>query len=170
MSSRRIVPSLRDFIASKFPKLSIDKNFKMVSDFDLKYNCIAYACGKNDRFYWPDSTKDGIEWPFGLPLNESIGTFISLFEHYKYQVCDDHMYEENYQKVALYELNGTCSHASLQRFNGLWKSKMGYLEDIEHSDPFTIEGPGYGLVKVFMKRANDGFKLKEVKFPQKIAR
>lgn len=152
-------PSLKDYLLN-FPKLSSDINFKIKSPFDQKYNCIAYACNKNDRFWWPQDNIDGVEWPYGLPLNTSIGNFIKLFEKHEYVVCDTHELENDFQKIALYELKGECKHAALQIFNGLWKSKMGMLEDIEHSDPFSIEGPSYGIAKVFMKRSNSSYKIK----------
>lgn len=53
-----------------------------------------------------------------------------------------------------FENDGLCSHACRQISNNLWTSKMGPLNDIQHSSPQTLEGDFYGRVYCYMKRPN----------------
>ena len=43
-------------------------------------------------------------------------------------------------------------HAALQLGSGIWTSKLGTGEDIEHDAPENLAGPCYGHVTAFMKR------------------
>ena len=71
-----------------------------------------------------------------------------------YELCDNAEYEEGFQKIALYVKEGTteCTHAARQLTTGLWTSKLGQIEDIQHGTPYTIEGKCYGKVYCIMKR------------------
>ncbi len=44
------------------------------------------------------------------------------------------------------------THASRQLLNGKWTSKMGPLEDIEHSPESAVGGPSYGKVIRYLGR------------------
>ena len=147
----------------KYPNLGADSLFKINSPKDVRYNCIAYASNKTDAFWWPEK-KDGVDWPFGLPYDNSVENFIRLFEKQQYTVCIDDTFEDGFQKIAIYgKDDNTGTHAAKQLFDGRWASKMGLLEDIVHTSPTSIEGPSYGHVKVIMKRPNSSFKLATAK-------
>ena len=61
--------------------------------------------------------------------------------------------EEGYEKVAVYsDKSGSPKHVSRQKADGIWTSKLGRLEDIEHHGPEDLEGGLYGSVAVFMRR------------------
>jgi hypothetical protein len=127
-------------------------------DSDEKYNCIAWALGKTDNFWWPYK-KYGFYWPDGLPrepLNkETVGNFIRAFETEGFKVCEDGKYENGFEKVAIYVDNfGVPKHAARLLPKGIWASKLGDDEDIEHETLEVLEGRAYGHAKVFLKRPN----------------
>ena len=148
---------MRDEYIKAFPKLKHDKYFKLTSKQDIKYNCIAWAALYDDRWMWPPGgyTLDGVTyiWPKHVDKNDKLETFIEVFNELGYEVCQDAKYEDGYRKIALYQQdNGNCTHASRQRSNGLWTSKLGKEHDIEHGTPESIEGDIYGKVACIMKK------------------
>jgi len=137
-------------------------NFICASDStefsDIKYNCIAWAVGKNDEFWWPRKL-GGYFWPEGLlsePLNrETVENFIKAFESEGFQKCDGPEFEEGFEKIALYVNHLEIpKHAARSLPNGNWTSKMGDGEDITHGTLEAIEGRGCGKAKYFLKRNN----------------
>jgi hypothetical protein len=126
-------------------------NHHDTSPLDNRYNCIAHAASAQNRWWWPD--KDGFGyWPSGVPRNVTIDAFILSYGTLGYEVCDDASVEDGYEKIALYALNNTPTHAARLLSNGKWTSKLGKLEDIEHDTASTIEGPAYGTAVLFMRR------------------
>ena len=127
-------------------------------DSDDKYNCIAWAIGKKDNFWWPRKL-GGYHWPDGLPREpldrETIGNFIKAFESEGFERCDDSEFENGFEKVAIYVNNfDVPKHAARSLPNGAWTSKMGDDEDIEHETLEVLEGRGFGKAKVFLRRSN----------------
>ena len=45
----------------------------------------------------------------------------------------DESLEPGFEKVALYALGGVPKHAARQLSSGRWSSKLGDLEDVEHT-------------------------------------
>lgn len=147
-------------ILSKFPKLALDTAFKITSPCNPDYNCIAWAAVKDNIFLWPyDPKVDGIDWPGHLPCDTRVTTFIQLYTDLGYVPCSDHTFEEGYQKIAIYvdPTTSEVKHAARQKHDGYWTSKLGPAYDIQHVDPFTLEGTEYGFAIVFMKRPNPSF-------------
>lgn len=145
-----------------FPGLKYDKDFKVTSKATYEYNCIAWALQYTDRFMWPDSGAtsglDGVYyWPDGVEKCVDINTFIEAFRQQGYEICTNGDYEEGYRKIALYVKPGTteCTHAARQLRNGLWTSKLGNWEDIQHGTALTIQGVAYGVLGCYMKKAVD---------------
>lgn len=143
------------------PGLDLDSSFTITSPQDEYYNCISWALEISDRWVWPlepddsdddDITEDVVYWPSELPLSDSIDNFIALFQLYGYELCENGDYETSMKKVVLYAKNGSCTHASRQLSNGLWTSKMGPLNDIQHGIPESLEGNFFGKIHCFMKK------------------
>jgi len=140
-------------------------NFSCTSDrtrdTDDKYNCIAWAVGKTDSWWWPKK-QSGYYWPEGLPcepLNrETVANFIRAIESEGFELCADGKFENGYEKVALYvnHLN-VPKHAARSLPDGTWTSKMGDDEDINHATLEVLEGHGFGKARVFLKRKNPSF-------------
>jgi hypothetical protein len=150
---------VKEQIIKIFPKLNSDSKFKITSKRDLKYNCIAWAAIFDDKFMWPPGgimNLDGVTsfWPEDLPTDESVQTFVKLYEKYSFEVCENPDFEEGFRKIAIYwdPEKKTCTHAARQRSNGDWTSKLGPAQDISHSNPFTLESEVYGVVAKFMKK------------------
>ena len=140
-----------------FPLLASVQDWKITSPVDYKYNCIAWAGIKDNIWWWPEKDLDGIDWPFNLPYDTTLDTFVKLFQHMNYETCNSHVFEKNFQKIAIYINTDTqqCTHAARQQLNGKWTSKLGPMWDIDHPDPFVIEGNDYGKVAVILKRKRD---------------
>jgi hypothetical protein len=137
-------------------------NFKCSSDptrdIDDKYNCIAWALGKKDSWWWP-LKKFGYHWPKNLssePFNkETVENFIKAFETERFERCENGLFENGFEKVAIYvnHLN-VPKHAARSLPDGTWTSKMGDDEDIEHETLEALEGKGFGTAKFFLRRRN----------------
>lgn len=143
-------------ILNAFPGLRYDSDFCITSPSDPDYNCIAWAFGRNDCWMWPEDDVDGINvWPVDSAGQTNIETFIEAFELIGFtECCEDNM-EEGFQKVALYCYPDSreCTHAALQLKNGLWTSKLGCSNDIQHSSPYSIQGRLYGNVACLLRRS-----------------
>ena len=145
-------------ILDGFPKLKNDPHFKITSRQDIKYNCIAWAAVYSDRWLWPPGEGYGLDgvnyvWPSGVPINELIDSFVKMFEAIGYSICADDELEQGFRKIALYkDSQNNCTHASRQKSDGLWTSKLGQEHDISHSNPNSIESDAYGIVACLMKK------------------
>ena len=69
-----------------------------------------------------------------------------------YHACPGGALEPGFDKVAIYALNdGNPKHVARQLSSGLWTSKLGTMEDIEH-DLDGLVGERYGSVVAFLRR------------------
>lgn len=133
-----------------FPALQ-ESGFKITSPQDDTYNCLAWAAGDSNRYWWP-ADPDGSHWPNGSPREETLEAFQAAFATLGYAVCASEELEEGCEKVALFvDDRGLPKHAARQLSNGRWTSKLGLLEDIEH-DLHALEGAEYGTVVLVLKR------------------
>lgn len=137
-------------------------NFKCSSDSTAHlpcggYNCIAWAAGKKDKWWWPSDDPCDF-WP--IPIDSktpvSLEQFIKAFEHEGYSDCGQNSeFENGYEKVAIYlDEDGEPTHAARQLPSGFWTSKMGNGEDIEHDTLQVVECKAYGMAKHFLKKLN----------------
>lgn len=133
-----------------FPGLA--QNYcEISSPEESHYNCIAWAAGDDQNWWWPDPYGQ-YYWPAGVPRYESISAFIEAFKTLGYVECQDGIYEEVYTKIAIFvDDNDKPTHAARQLINGNWTSKCGELEDIEH-DLNALCGRCYGKVVLYMKK------------------
>ena len=120
------------------------------------YNCIAWAAGKKDKWWWPsDDPCDFWPIPKDRKNPDSVEQFIKAFESEGYRVCENERFENGLEKVAIYlDKDGDPTHAARQLPSGVWTSKMGKAEDIEHETLRVVEGEIYGKAKHFLKRPN----------------
>jgi hypothetical protein len=139
------------------------QDFKCASDPDDAYNCIAWAAGRTDRPWWP-TTIAPYFWPGELPREpideaETLENFIEAFKKQGYNVCWSGRFSRRYEKVAIYvDDKGRPTHAARLLLKGVWSSKLGDEEDIEHKNLKCIEGKLYGKAKAFLKRPLHGHK------------
>ena len=134
-----------------FPKFNSGNNL-VTSPATPQYNCICWAASRDDLWWWPDQELI-YYWPPGVPRVETVDAFVAAYRTVNYKVCKNGSLEENYEKIAIYvDISGSPTHAARQLLNGKWTSKLGRSYDIQHEDEFTVEGPAYGRVAIYMKR------------------
>jgi hypothetical protein len=133
-----------------FPHL-VEGSFTITSEATESYNCIAWASGGSSR-KWDPSLSDGRFWPKGLRRDFDLACFVELYRTQGYFSCDNGLFEEGFEKIALYVGDDNeVKHAARQLQSARWTSKLGDFEDIEH-ELEALEGGGYGTVKQFLKR------------------
>lgn len=137
-------------IQTAFPGLTAT-NYSLTSPIDVDYNCIAWAAGENDVWWWPDAMFTRY-WPDETPRLETVDAFVQAFSTKGYVPCDDGHPEQGFEKVALYGLKGKPTHAARQLSDGNWTSKLGEHCDVSHTIN-ALDGPEYGSVAMFLKRA-----------------
>ena len=149
-----------DFPLGNFPRLN-SSNSRVTSPLSEAYNCLAWAVGIDNKSFWPDGgegiiLEPAVEWPDGIPNEETVEAFIEFFRLYGYEICDGPEFEDGFQKVVIFVNHwDTPTHACRQLpSTGKWTSKMGIEGvDIEHSDLSCIEGPTlYGTATVYMRK------------------
>jgi hypothetical protein len=133
-----------------FPHLA-EEGFRETSPASSRYNCIAWAVGATDAWWWP-SPETVHYWPAGVPREETLAAFLEAFATVGFQPAEDGEWEPKFEKLALYARDGKPTHAARQLADGTWTSKLGKHVDISHTLR-GIEGPVYGQVVAFMKRA-----------------
>ena len=126
-------------------------SIRITSPEDGNYNCIAWAAGDNQNWWWPWGGRYAY-WPRRAPREVTLSAFIDAFQGLGYEVVTDFDLEVGYEKVAIYALQGTPTHAARQLPGGEWASKCGASGDIVH-DLVELEGPGYGQVAVVLRRS-----------------
>lgn len=109
------------------------------------------------RWWWPSPGHTARSyWPPNVPREETLAAFIEAFQVLGYQECDDASLEEGHQKIAIYaDDSGKPTHVARQLPNGMWTSKLGRQEDIEHDTVNDVNGPAYGTPVSFMRRPSE---------------
>ena|SRR6218665_339462 len=147
---------------ASFPNSKLDP-FLATSPQDTHYNCIAWACGDQTKWYWPDKA-NYYYWPKEIPREEKIENFILLFKLIGHEVCDNGDFELEYLKIAIYaDQFGKPTHAARQLNNGLWTSKLGRGVDITHTI-FSMQDGLYGNVAVFMRKRKSSLFCPDIDF------
>jgi hypothetical protein len=138
----------RDFFAL-FPKLDATQ-FQITSPETPTYNCIAYAAGDFQRWWWPDSLGD-FYWPEAAQRVEHLSDFQQAFETLGFKLAGNGDLEGGVEKIAIFAKQAVPTHAARQLETGAWSSKLGPSEDVSHNLE-GVENPIYGSVAFFMQR------------------
>lgn len=124
--------------------------YTVTSPAALDYNCVGWAAGEDDRWWWPDAA--GVSyWPAGVPREETIPAFVAAYGTIGFAPTTNPDLEPNLTKVALFARSGIPTHAARQLPNGNWTSKLGPSEDIEHTLAGLI-GVIYGDVAIILAK------------------
>jgi hypothetical protein len=142
------MPSFHDRLRDSLPRLAPD-NSRITSPASWEYNRIAWAAGATDAWWWP---VPGRYWPPGVPREELLAAVVAAFAGLGYAPCPTADLEPGLEKVAVYALGATPTHAARQLPTGLWTSKLGPSFDIEHTTPDAVAGGIYGDVAVILSR------------------
>ncbi|MBI2187273.1 MAG: hypothetical protein HYU37_09160 [Acidobacteria bacterium] len=140
-----------DVLEALFPRLR-EEGYEIKSEIDPAYNCIAFSLDDNER-WWEPFRPDGF-WPEGVELNDTLNGFVALFQAQGFVVCEDGNVEAGFEKIALYGNAAVNAFAHVARLSaaGVWVSKLGELEDIEHNTLEALTSHGYGEPVMFLKR------------------
>ena len=134
--------------------------FRCTSPIDYSYNCYAWAAHDTRKkwapvpynsYYWPERVPNQ---PSGWtePTKPTLATYVSGYATLGFAPCADPVYVPGVEKIAIYmKQDGSVTHAARQLDNGLWTSKMGRFEDIEH-ELEGLEGEAWGQVSVILSR------------------
>jgi hypothetical protein len=147
-----LIASLGD-IEADIPNLA-GTRYSEESEATDAYNCIAFAFGDTQNWWWPIKGY-GFYWPPGFDFNNSVDTFARLFEVHGYVRCNSSTHEHGYEKVVIYGRAGRVEHAARQLRSGCWVSKLGEEQDIEHDRVEDVECPLYGSATLFFKRKRE---------------
>src|SRR5438034_7711050 len=110
-------------------------NYRITSSASLDYNCVAWALGFSNAWWWPTP---GRFWPEDVP-RETLPAFLAAFAGHGYAPCESRHLEPLLEKIAIYAVQDKPTHAARQLSTGAWTSKLGPSVDIEHSDLSTLE-------------------------------
>jgi hypothetical protein len=137
-------------LTAAFPLLNIT-NYRITSPPNRSYNCIAWAAGEDNRWWWPDAALANY-WPDGIPRQATVDAFVQAYQTIGYLVCTDGFLEKGMEKIAIYSKNGVPTHAARQLRSGRWTSKLGNADDIEHNAAGGVEGNAYGRIAIYLSR------------------
>jgi hypothetical protein len=137
-----------DVVRNILPNLTAT-NYQITSPTSWKYNCIAWAVGSSDAWWWPIP---GRFWPAAAPREETLAAFVVALETQGFSLCSSPELEQGIEKVALYAVDMVPSHAARQLSSGWWTSKLGPNFDIEHADLDAVAGGVYGQPVAFLSR------------------
>jgi hypothetical protein len=135
-------------VRKSLPRLTAD-NYRETSPADRTYNCVAWAVGVIDAWWWPILER---YWPPGVQRDESLAAFLALFETLGYALSASDALEPGVEKVALYAVGDAPTHVARQLPSGQWTSKLGRGIDIEHTSPDALAGGTYGEVVAILSR------------------
>jgi hypothetical protein len=126
--------------------------YRVTSPADPDYNCIAWAAGVTDDWWWPHPEPWAF-WPPGVTRERTVAAFEEAFAWLGYTPCEGEAYETGFEKVALYATaDGRPTHMARQLSEGRWTSKLGEQVDIEH-ELHSLAGDLYGAVVRILRRA-----------------
>ena len=153
MSDTEDVERRKTDIERTFPKLR-HTAWDLRSKADSQYNCVAYTLGDTIN-WWEPNPMGRCYWPPGLPRGDySLQAYQTMFESLGYEVCFRGDLESGYVKIAIFAKQGRFSHVCLQRESGVWTSKLGRDDDIDHPLD-ALSGSVYGNPTAFLRKRID---------------
>src|SRR5262249_54840239 len=139
-------------LEATFPNLAQD-GYQVTSPATRRYNCIAWAAGDEQNWWWP---VPGTYWPAQAPRLETLEAFVQAYGTLGYAPCESDGLEPGFEKIALYANSaGKPTHAARQLPSGQWTSKVGRGVDIVHETPDALAGDLYGNPVQLLKRSRE---------------
>src|SRR5258708_35906706 len=119
-------------IEAIFPALR-EAGYRITSPATPSYNCFAWA-GNDTRYWWQPVPLRGFHWPEEIPGELNMENLLRVYQMLGYNVCESRAAESDVEKIAIYaEPDGLPTHAARQLSSGKCTSKLGELEDVEHT-------------------------------------
>jgi hypothetical protein len=143
---------LDPWLEARLPNLVL-AGYTVTSPRDLLYNCLAWAIQGDCKRWWEPKTESGCFWPKGVPMTYAFENYVKVFELFGYTSCSDESLVVGVEKVAIYRASdGSFTHVARQLPSGVWISKLGQCEDIEHKTPDALTSTDYGVPSVYLQR------------------
>ncbi len=136
-------------LLAAFPDLERD-DAAVTGPPDAVYNCVAWAAGRTDSYWWPVGPET--VWPPGVSADLTAPAFVAALAIVGYVPCNDGAPEPGSEKAAIYARGGVVTHVARQLPSGRWSSKLGRDCTVEHATPAGLEGAVYGAVVTYLKR------------------
>lgn len=139
----------------------MDADILVTSQPTWVYNCIAFAMGSQDMWvasahpngwyaWWPDDVK--------VPRNSHPMSLIAAFQYMGFELCEDNLPEEGFDKVVLYQIVNPntnqleWTHAAKVIGEHRLHSKIGAWYDVQHRDGDVFTQCPYGEEYAYMRR------------------
>lgn len=90
-------------------------------------------------------------WPKEVKCDESKESLVGLFQFFGFEMSDNDLPEDGYDKVALYSDGDCWTHAAKIVAQNIFHSKIGTAWDIKHSGGDVFDNTEYGRVFAIMK-------------------
>jgi hypothetical protein len=134
-----------------FPRLH-GATFRITSPPDDGYNCMSWCAEDVAHWWWPLGDHPELYWPDGVAKEVTVAAFQAAFATLGFADCPSEHLEAGTEKIAIFAKHGTVpTHGARQLPSGLWTSKFGKAEDVEH--PLReLEGDLYGTVALVLGR------------------
>ena len=132
-----------------FPGLADDDPL-VAESADPNYNCVAWAVGVTDAWWWP--CEADAHWPEGVADVLSLEAMVAALGTEGYLPCPDGVPEDGFEKAAIYCRNQLPTHVARQLANGRWSSKLGRDCLVSHATPGGVESAVYGRVELYLRR------------------
>lgn len=137
-----------------FPELGAGA-YRVTSPETPSYNCVAWAAGDETAWWEPDPNYQ-YYWPPGLPRVFSVEAYIEAYRALGYVSCEAEHEEPGFEKVAIFaDSQGRPTHVARQLPTGVWTSKLGQLQDIEHNRLPAVAGAHYGSPVAYLRRKTE---------------
>lgn len=104
------IARVKVWIERDFPNLSTT-GYKITSPDTINYNCIAWAAGDDQRWWWPDSQNIDY-WPEEVPREVTLDAFKQAFQTVGYEVCQTDSLESGWQKMLFMRILQENQHIS----------------------------------------------------------
>jgi hypothetical protein len=137
-------------IERSFPLLA-KENYRLTSDPDFNYNCLAFVLGDHNN-WWEPPGEFGFYWPPGFAGDSTIKTAVQIIKLHGYAVEWDKHTEPSSESVAIYAKGEEWTHFA-KYTNGRWNSKLGEDHDVAHLSLHVLEGDLYGKVVLVLSKA-----------------
>lgn len=141
---------MESWFRDNFPNFVFQAH-KVTSHPTETYNCIAWAFGRSDKWWWPDDHPD-CYWPIDCSGMTEAEAFDALFVQDGWTITVDESFSEDRVKIALFvDGSGAPTHASRLISEGVWTSKLGSAWDVSHNRD-ELNGDSYGtIIRIYEK-------------------
>lgn len=137
---------------------------RQTSHADPLYNCVAWAFGRANVFWWPDPWDPGV-WPIEHDFTDyGLGAFRRLFETWGWRASENADYDSRLDKIALFvDSELTPTHLARMLHDGeysdigagAWSSKLAHGMDVAHELDALCGPDRYGVVNCIYERARE---------------